>query len=68
MGHLRICTGGDIDICRDRSTGRVCGTVAKKRSVGTLGKKRQIETTYVGHVPDMSKFKNAYRREPYFRG
>ena len=40
MGYIRICTGGYIDMCRDRSTGRVCGTVAKKRSVGTLGKKK----------------------------
>ena len=27
------------------------------------GKNRQIETTYVGHVPDMSKFKQAHRKE-----
>ena len=64
MGYLRIDTGVYIDMYRDRITGRVWWYRSEKRTVETL-EKRQNETTYVGHVPDMSKFKKAHRREPY---
>ena len=66
-GYLQTGTEVYMNTYRGYITGRMwwCSS-GQNKNVGTLTKKRQIETSYAGNVPDVSKFTETHHNLHHF--